>query len=409
MKKALVLAGGVPQIELIKELQSRDYFVLLADYFENPVAKPYADKFFRKSTLDVNAIRKIAVDEQVDLLVTCCTDQALETVSRLCEELQLPCYVSAEIGLAVTNKRFMKKKFAENQIPTAEYQVIRDINELKLLNMPYPLIVKPADCNSSKGVIRVTDSAELNQAVVAALQLSRTSTAIVEQFIDGIEISVDLVVSEKNAKIICYSFSDKIPDKEKFVIWKNQYRQDLSDEILNKIEVAAQKIVDAFELDNCPMLIQLLLKDTEIYVVEFSARTGGCIKYHLINLASGIDIIKSTVDAFEGKKIQVNPNFADKIISDEFIYCAKGKFESLEGFEECLEKGVIESVFLLKNPGERFDKVENSGDRVAAITIVADSNDDYIKKHNYVANHVHVLDSEGNDMMRHDLFMVMKK
>lgn len=63
----------------------------------------------------------------------------------------------------------------------------------------------------------------------------------------------------------------------------------------------------------------------------------------------------------------------------------------------------------MKNPGEKFDKVENSGDRVAAITIVADSYEDYIQKHNYVANHVHVLDSEGNDMMRHDLFMVMKK
>ena len=65
MKKALVLAGGIPQIELIKELKRRGYFTILADYYENPVAKPYADKFYQESTLDLEMIEKIAVEEKV--------------------------------------------------------------------------------------------------------------------------------------------------------------------------------------------------------------------------------------------------------------------------------------------------------------------------------------------------------
>ena len=56
--KALVLAGGFPQIALIKELKSRSVTVALADWNENPVARPYADIFYHVSTLDVDAIKK---------------------------------------------------------------------------------------------------------------------------------------------------------------------------------------------------------------------------------------------------------------------------------------------------------------------------------------------------------------
>ena len=46
--KALVLAGGYPQIALIEELKSRNIRVLLADYNEEPVAKKFADEYEEK-------------------------------------------------------------------------------------------------------------------------------------------------------------------------------------------------------------------------------------------------------------------------------------------------------------------------------------------------------------------------
>ena len=58
--KALVLAGGFPQIALIKELKSRGIETLLADWGSNPVARKYADKFYQVSTLDVEAIKSVA-------------------------------------------------------------------------------------------------------------------------------------------------------------------------------------------------------------------------------------------------------------------------------------------------------------------------------------------------------------
>lgn len=405
-EKVLVLAGGIAQIKLIKELKKRNYYVILADYSERPIAEEYADKFYRESTLDVDAIRRIAIDEKVDYIMTCCTDQAINTMAVVSEELGLPCYLNKEEGKIVTNKLYMKKIFVQNDIPTADFQSIHAYSEYQ--KMPYPLVVKPADCNSSKGVSRVNNDFELKERINNAIELSRTNSVIIEKFIDGIEISVDLFVLDGKPTVLCVSESEKINAKDKFVIFKGKYPANISKEIYAKIEQTAQKIADAFRIRNGPMIIQTLWDGKNIYVVEFSARTGGCIKYKMIELASGVDVIKATVDIMENKKPVISPKYSKKIIIDEFLYCKTGIFDHVEGIENCIENGLLEEAFVLKKPGARFDSVENSGDRIIALIFVCDSYDDYVEKHDEIIDKIQVIDIDGKDMIRRDLFKKLK-
>lgn len=399
--RALILAGGDPQIRLIEELKQRNYYTILADYTEHPVAEVYADKFYRESTLDIKKIKGIALSEKVDIVITCCTDQALNTVSIISEELNLPCYIDKITGLSVTNKQYMKQIFVEKGIPTAPYQVVQEPKQCQLRE--FPLVVKPVDCNSSKGVVKVFNENELYSAIIDAISFSRTGRAVVESFVDGEEISVDLFVQNRKAIILCISSSDKIQDSHKFVIYKGCYPANISNGVFAKIEKAAQKIVDAFNLVNCPMLMQVLVKNDDIFVVEFSARTGGCVKYRLIELASGVDVIKATVDLFDGKAPDIQIHMSDKYIVDEFIYCAKGEFDHLRGADECVVNGILKEVHLLKTRGTQFTTVNSSGDRIAALIYQADSYEDYIRKHNAVIKRLKVIDKDGNDIMRHDL------
>lgn len=64
---------------------------MLADYNEHPLAEKCADKFFQISTLDIEAIQMLAKDEKVGQILTACTDQALLTMAKVSEELNLPC------------------------------------------------------------------------------------------------------------------------------------------------------------------------------------------------------------------------------------------------------------------------------------------------------------------------------
>ena len=102
--KVVVLAGGADQIALIKELKKRGCYIILVDYFQNPPAKEYADLHIVASTLDDARVKEIAQGYHADLICTACTDQALLTVAKVSEELNLPCYISYQTALNFTNK-----------------------------------------------------------------------------------------------------------------------------------------------------------------------------------------------------------------------------------------------------------------------------------------------------------------
>lgn len=402
--KALVLAGGFPQIALIKELKSRGIFVLLADWGENPVAKEYADEFYQVSTLDVDTITNLAKSKNVDFLITVCTDQALLTVAKVSETLGLPCYIDYKTSLNVTNKAYMKKLFKDNGISTAEHVIVDKYDAEALKTLHFPLIVKPVDCNSSRGVKKVENQEELEKAIVDAVAFSRTNTAVVEQFISGTEISVDLYVENSVAKVLCVSNNDKIKDKNKFIIFRGVCPAREYAQVKDQIQIEAQKIVDAFNLKNTPMLIQFIYDGKKVYVLEFSARTGGGTKFLRILNNTGFDVVNAVIDLTLGKKPHVEKAISENLyLADEFIYCKPGEFGKLDGFEELKKDRIIRDYYLFKKTGAVFTGVESSGDRIAGFTIVADSFENLKKKHDLVVNRIKVLDVNGEDIMRHDL------
>lgn len=407
--KALVLAGGFPQIELLNQLRSRGIETVLADYYEAPVAKPYADVFYRVSTLDIPAITEVAKKENVDFLITCCTDQALLTVAKVSEDLGLPCYIDHQTGLNVTNKQYMKKVFNAHSIPTAKHVIMASYNEAQLAGLEFPLIVKPVDCNSSKGVKRVENTAELKEAVETAIRYSRTDTAIVEEFIDGEELSADIYVEEGVAHLLSVSTLDKIADNDKFVIFRGRYSAEKVAKVHDLVRDIAQKIADAFGLKNSPMLIQMITDGKRAAVLEFSARTGGGVKFMLIKKASGFDVISAVIDLTLGNKPHVDKVTPEnKFIANEFIYCKPGVFDHLENFEELKQQGVISEYCLFKWKGAEFDTIENSGDRVGGFTVQADTMEELQAKHERAVAELKVIAADGSDMMRHDLLTDLK-
>ncbi len=405
--KALVLAGGLPQITLINELKSRGVTAVLADGSEKAIARPYADKFYKVNIFDIDAVVEIARNEQVDFVITCCADQVLLVVSQVAEILGLPWYIDYETAKNVSDKELMKKVFVENNVPTSRHVVMSHLDMEQIKGLKYPLIVKPVDAYSSRGVRKVLDETELREAFDAATEISRNNNAIVEEFCVGEEISVDIFVSDGKAHVLCVSNSEKVKDEDKFVIFRGRFPVAASAELHKKIEVVAQQIVDAFKLENCPMLIQMISDGENVSVLEFCARTGGAMKFLLIKHSCGFDVIKAVVDLTMGIKPEVIVREPEnKYIVNDFIYCKKGVFDRLEGFEELVEQGILTDYHLLRPQGFVFSgQVNSSGDRIAGITVQADTLEEFNRKHKCIVENVKVIDTEGNDIMRHDLLL----
>ncbi len=402
--KAFVLAGGLPQIELIKQLKERGITTVLADGNPNALARPYADIFYQLAIFDVEAVKEVAIKEQVDFLITVCADQVLLVVAQVSEMLGLPWYIDYKTAQLVSDKRYMKKVFWENNIPTSRYVEMTELEWDRISHLEYPLVVKPVDAYSSKGVRKATNKEELEVYFDEAAKISRTGGVIVEEFVAGDEISVDIYVEDGVAKLLCVSNSEKINDADRFIIFRGRYPVAASPEIMEQIQKVAQQIADAFGLKNCPMLIQMINDGKRVSVLEFCARTGGNMKYLLIKRSCGFDVIKAVIDLTLGEKPTVDLREPEaKYIVNDFIYCRPGTYDRMEGFEELRQQGILTDFYSLRPRGIKVVGANSSSDRVAGMTITANSLEEFNKKHRHIVNNTQILNEEGQDIMRHDL------
>ena len=408
MKKIMVLAGGNDQIALIQELRAyfnNDVYIILVDMSSNVKAVPYADKFLQISTMDKEAVLQAAKEEKIDYILTACGDQPLSTMAYVSAKMSLPCYLTERDVRNITNKLFMKRIMVGNNIPTSPFvSISKDWDYSQIERLSYPLVVKPVDSNGSKGVKKVETREELDDCLKDAFKFSLSGDVIVEEFNKGEEVSIDVYVEGTEVKLLSVISLNKIKqNRDSFTIVQSFYPPNFeysSEEIVN----IAQKIVTAFALKDTPLLIQAIQTEKGLKVVEFSARMGGGSKFRSIQTFSGVDIMNVYVNMVMGNKPHVSPLRLVNNASMSFVYCSPGKFVSLYGFDELVREGIIKYYYTYKMSGTMIEKSTTSSDRVAGFMIVGDSEEEVKNKVSYANSILKVLDENGNDIMRHDLY-----
>lgn len=407
MKKAIVLGGTLPHVSLIEKLKDRGFHVILVDYLECPYAASYANEHIRASTLDLNAVTEIAKKERADLVISTCIDQANVTACYVAEKLGLPHPYSYETALTVTDKLRMKRIMRDNGIPTSRYMRITNVSDLKDSGLIFPLIVKPVDCNSSKGVTKIEhQDAGIEAAINTAIGLSRTNEAIIEEYVTGVEIGIDTFVQNGMAKVIM------IKERRKVLKNNNGVQQILGctwpipgyTKIEKQAEIIANKIASAFSLSNCPLMIQAILKDGKINIIEFGARIGGGESFRIIRSSTDFDYVEASIKSFLGEPVNMDYHRPNSFFADNFIYAKPCRFDHIEYPKQMIEDGTIEYVNSLKSKGAAIDAPISSNNRVGVAVVKADSHDDLYNKIKKAIDSLEVYDVDGNAVMRKDIY-----
>jgi phosphoribosylamine-glycine ligase len=323
--------------------------------------------------------------------------------------LGLPCYIDYKTALDVSDKIRMKKIFKETGIPSTDYVETKTLDFNEIAHLKYPLVVKQTDAYSSKGVRKAETQDELSLFYKEAQEISRSGSVIVEEYFKGEEISVDAFVIDGKANILTVTNSEKIQNNDRFVIFRGKYPAAVSAAVLCKIKDIAQNIADGFGLKNAPLLIQLLYDGDNVSVLEFCARTGGNMKWLLIKYSSGVDVITATIDITLGMRPNLEvKDTGNKIVVNDFIYCYPGIFDHFEGFDEMVERGIINEFHPVRTKGTEMKGVKSSSDRIAGMNIIADSIEEFNRKERMILQTVRVVDDQGNNIMRKDLLPELK-
>ena len=355
---AIVLGGTVPHCELIRQLQSRGYYVLLVDYLPNPPAKQVADEHIQESTLDKDAVLRVAKDRKASLVICGCVDQANITACYVMEQLNRRPPYSYETALRITNKGEMKKIMLENDIPTSKYYYFDNNDDLKGIDLRFPVMVKPADSNSANGVRKAYNMHELSAYLGDALQISRNHRAIVEEFVEGVEISAYCYVMNHHAKLLMAAERLSVMDGEDEVIkcYSSVAPARIGKKAEKQAEIIATQIAEAYQLDNTPLFFQGILSDGRISVIEFAPRVGGGSCFKTIKENTGFDVIEATIDSWLGIPVSFDSwHYPNEVIVVNTVYGKDGIFERISGYQKFLEDGTIEALYPIRSSGEKID------------------------------------------------------
>ncbi len=402
-KTAIVLGGTTPHIELIQQLKSRGYYVILVDYLDNPPAKVFADKHIKESTLDQNKVLEIAQKNKVELVISACIDQANSVCCFVAEKMGLPHPYSYETSILVTEKNKMKQIMFDNNIPTSDFQQENDKYHINWSKVKFPAVVKPSDCNSSKGVRKVLNIEEGKKYLIEALNYSRTKQAIVEEFVSGTEIQVDCFATNNDAMVILTRQKKHIQleDSEELNSEGSIIPAPICEgktEILNEI---ACKISKVFNLKNTPFFYQAIIDNSgKIFVLEFAPRVGGGLSYYILRNIAGFDAVKAVIDSYLGIKITPKTYDLNCYYSTNLLYMNEGLFDHISGLDEAKERKIILESFVTKKPGTYVDSNLRSGNRVGAFIVKAKSTDELKKLEDEAYSLIDIIDNNGQSKIR---------
>jgi biotin carboxylase len=166
----------------------------------------------------------------------------------------------------------------------------------------------------------VTCPEELQRSLDNALSLSFKHEAIVEEFIEGREISVEFI--SYHGVHYPLMITDKVTTgAPHFVELEHHQPAELSEDQFEKIYSITQRALDALEITEGASHTEYKITESgEVYIVELGARMGGdFIGSNLVRLSTGYDFVKGVIDvALDSFEI---PVFSKKCHSGVFFLC----------------------------------------------------------------------------------------
>ena len=367
MKKLMIIGASILQLPAIKKAKEMGLHVAVVDYNRNAVGIEYADKYYNASTMDEDAVAEAAEDYKPDGIMTLATDMPMRGVSKSSARLGLKS-IPYETAIKATDKHEMIRSFEKHDVPHPWFFAVRDEQELhKLLpNINYPCIMKPTDNAGSHGVVLVGNEGQLKESYGYSRSNSRGGEVIIEEYLQGQEVSVEVMVTDGNVNIL--QITDKLTTgAPHFVEMGHSQPSRLTEHVQMQIKQVAENAVKAVGIDCGPAHVEMMITQRGPVMIELGARMGGDnITTHLVPLSTGIDMVKATIDVALGNQpdITVKRHCGSAI---RFIKAPSGKIAAITGVDEAGLVPGIKEISFTKHVGDQSTDISSSNDRIGCV------------------------------------------
>jgi len=373
MRKILIIGASVLQLPAILKAKEMGFYVGVVDLNPQAVGVKHADTFFNVSTIDTDGIMKVAETFQPLGIMTLATDMPMRSIAAVTKKLNLQ-GISMESAIKATDKGEMIRSFKEHGVDSPWFFILKSKDDLESISgkITYPCIIKPVDNAGSRGVILVNKESELNDAFDYSRKNSRNGEVIIEEFMTGSEVSVEVMAIDGEIHIL--AITDKITTGPPyFVEMGHSQPSQLSETTQKRIKDLAVKAMQALNINNGPAHIEIMATTDGPKMIELGARMGGDnITTHLVPLSTGIDMVKSTIQLAVGEIPELTPKF-NKGSAIMYLEAPCGIIKKIKGIDDARNTEGVKEFFMTKIVGDHVKQIQSSNDRIGYVVADGDT------------------------------------
>ena len=346
MKEKLVIIGANDfQAQLIKKAEELGYETHVFAWEDGAVGKNIADYFYPISIVNKDEILAICKKIKPSGVCSIASEVANITVNYLARKLGLVCN-SAECVLLSTNKHEMRKAFERNGDPSPKSFLVDQTTDVTVLPVEFPVLVKPTDRSGSRGITKVLCSADLEKAIMFACEESFEKKALVEEFVEGKEYSVEFISYKGQHTFL--ALTEKFTTGSQYIEYAHKEPAIVSELMLNKIKNIICKALTSLQIQYSASHSEVKVdKNGNVKIIEIGSRMGGaCIGSDLVPLSTGYDIMKMVIDISVGKTpdFSIKPHYKHALI--RFIV-SKNDFKRMCDYKMRHSGAVIRDAVIL--------------------------------------------------------------
>lgn len=372
-KKMMILGASALQVPAIKKAKELGYQIILVDYDENAVGFALADVKLVVSTLDQEEVYRQALIYQPDVVITSTSDGPVRTAAYVNEKLGKRPDLSYENAICATIKSKMRDRLKQCGVPIPEYYAAADYEAFSKAvdKLGGDCIVKPADNAGSRGVVHLDyeENGIKNKIYRYSKKNARNGLVMVEEYMHGPEVSVEIMVIEGEPHIL--TVTDKyITPPPYFVELAHCEPSRLDAKTQEDIRKVAIQAVKAIGIENAPAHVEIKVTEEGAKIVELAARLGGdFITSRLVPLSTGIDMVGASVLLATGEVPELTPK-RNRGAAIHFIHAGQeqeGVLTRIIVPDALYGQEGVEEISLYKKPGDPVQGTRSSNDRLGHV------------------------------------------
>ncbi|MBO4250837.1 MAG: ATP-grasp domain-containing protein [Paludibacteraceae bacterium] len=307
MKTIAIIGASYLQQPIVERAKQMGLRTICFSWPQGAVCKELCDVFYPVSITEKEEILRICQAEHIDGICTIGSDVAAPTVAYVAEQMGLPGN-TYEAAVRAHDKHQMREALVAAGVDCPKYIVESQKSKVESTGLELPLIVKPSDRSGSLGVKKIEQWEDLEAAVQEAEKLSIAGEALVEEYIDGREISVETI--SQHGQHFDLQITDKVTTgAPHFVELAHHQPSSLPEEVQARIFTITHRALDALGLtDGAAHSEYKITASDRIVVMEIGGRMGGdFIGSHLVRLSTGYDFLQGVIEVALGQPIHPEP------------------------------------------------------------------------------------------------------